>query len=971
MPLLPRDFHANAEQLADIRNPVFKIDNARPLEHMAGGANASTRMFESASTPFAYAAALNALLEAQANAADWKGSPFGEVPALLALQAAGQLVAERRDLTTALPGTLRHRLRDYLPENNQSLLYILKVPGTSVNLGYYMPGLERHFWAPAVDRSGWSRIGFGSTNMVEALCESAPVDDKVLRAFQHAPLWPFLSWSKVRRQLQEMKIWERIEAVLASAAIQLGFTDRFGLNGEGDPKPIAKADPGSWFPPVPPTTESSRRFTWNGKVVGGCGLGFLVNDGPLVDLNPTILNYSRAIPIPAGDSQQACALAAGEFLNFHHQLIKGDSYLLFAPVNPDDGQSRFLVPHGVTLSERNAMWTLLWREPGVPDTRIGPFEVGIEESDFLTVAHICIWPPEHIPDWTHYYLASQKTTEIKNGAPIDIAVWGLGSDALTAGVADDKLDRIEHYPNWISLKSKGKSCGVLGIASRQLAATGVVNVAIDFGTTSSCARYHQPDGDFDPSNPQTTVIDLARMSPRWLTTGGTYPTGSFNGTFDKGPHYSSLLMQRSSPSTGHDDLRILLDNHVPGLFVSREGEEALLTNTPGWSLRGSAKWTLGGARAFLSKFLPAVLASASAVGRIGSIVLTYPARMPPDLVQSFKQETDKIIELYLRGKTAAFVTESEAAAWRLNPNKVQTRKVLTIDLGGGTVDFALSLANANGNGFKVFVDSLRVGGNDVLRYLGSDLTEEKKIAVQARSKLENWFRPDASNVLTAKGGQPDFANWFGAFVEARKKDRALESLEALVRTRGNQSLAIAHEKNSRLLFADIAAYAEAFSRCADPHIPTTTYIIGNAWKLRTWVGWGMPTAWRAVEDKSEMLNGALALLESGETATLFGPLGLDTTYLVDGVTTHSFMADGAVKSAPKEAFGQDDVARVSATVDESTGWLGAGLGVRLNLIRDLLKSENQYFLDRRVDTPARLALESLHRGWGAEPARQL
>ena len=919
---------------------LARVKGESPLRSMGIEASSSTRVYESAAAPIAYGLSIQAL-----SPRDWTRRPLQEVKVLFALHAVGQLEVEEFPIAGAPAGSFRFHLSRHL-----DALFALKVPGSDLCLGYLLPG-DVPLWIPALDRSRWGQIAFQDSTLEKVLCDERPTVGAVDK---DAQIWPSLSWSKTKKWLNDGKQWETLSQNLSRWK---GYPQCLFLDGV--PQDTTRhagqdlKDPRTWFP-QPDAAAVARRsgfaFWHKNKIVAATGEGFFVNAKMKIVLDDALLEQSSFISLGSVTPGEIddCHLFDAQRVPHVLNDMKG---ILLAPVDIQRAWDTgceirpVSVAHVMKDDRRAAAWSLkltaheksaemVLTTPinrlGIIAALLGPFQ---------------LWPRRPMPkDWKMYRAVSQQIP--LDAAGTTHAAWKLGGDATHR--KDFTYWSLDTFPIGATLHlGNVPAAGSVFVKTGNVVvgaeATVAATVAIDFGTTSSCFAFIRP-GDGEPKVGEIGSDDCAQVFFDRPGVRAFWPLDPPGGNT-----VSSLLALRKDGVQQKDGGQQECDYHAVGLNGALAGLTKLGDE---WEIMRPAKWSDEGVKAFLGRFLPIALAHVRSVAKIRNLVFTYPDRFSEPQRTSVEEAVKEILTSTLdtEGFGAVGVqpmSESAALARMFNPARLTNLVTLAIDLGGGTTDYAVATGADDS-----YCDSLRVGGDDILAYVSSDVKGKDRVTERINAYFE---RPIAAE-LVHQLGLKDFRDWFHALV-GFSQDMGDRKLRAV-----NHPQAAPHEGIVREILNHLVSYGIQLTHATTGKKPDNVFLVGNGWKLGDWVGW-MPTVSTESKPKTDLVLGAIRTAYLRQESSQ-APAGVGCEYS-DGQTKLPYQGPNAVKRLVIENIAPGPGILCRLTPPGPDDWIPVTLGsASYALVSGILSDPTQYQRkDGRVETPASLSMERLYHGF--------
>jgi hypothetical protein len=367
------------------------------------------------------------------------------------------------------------------------------------------------------------------------------------------------------------------------------------------------------------------------------------------------------------------------------------------------------------------------------------------------------WPHVQVPGWRRFWINIESDREA--ATKLDVRVYRRSEHGFFEEIGQ-RVDRVVGTSRFLSVVGRprlvwlgvpgkteqGGSFGVLGPEDAAAAAT--ADVAIDFGTFRTAASVKvgfMPPGspvppDFKPLS-FTLVKNAARVEaarqnvliPTLLQPPATAPGG---GPCAKLVVPSILVAPKPSPGDPHTFLRPdawpFVDYGIPikgprdSLFLSE------FPHDPALNLKwGDTEQERAGRHAFLRGIM---LLAAAEAGKRGAdqlrVGFTYPlAYDDPALLRSSMQQAVEWLnrEVLTSGAAQLLPEVSESAAGMHEARVAGSGWILSLDLGGGTLD--LALFNGDQQGAQVLArDSVKLGGNLVTtRYASRMNTDEREL----------------------------------------------------------------------------------------------------------------------------------------------------------------------------------------------------------------------------------------------------
>jgi len=435
-------------------------------------------------------------------------------------------------------------------------------------------------------------------------------------------------------------------------------------------------------------------------------------------------------------------------------------------------------------------------------------------SPASAVDGIVVWPREQIDGWRLFTLGA-VVRQLDAASVVFKTGEGYRWDEYRSLPFSALLD--QGVPKYVSFKKGNDQRGAVRVASRSEVpgADLRAHIAIDFGTSNTSVVYEvAPEfttgllqNGVQSAGDQCVLSDNGSRFPSSLRDTLDLFSGWYE-TTEPRPLLGTLLLERRS------------DTHIRANVVPREPDLVRnLRSATNTTVHADLKWRAEESydSDALQRYMQCVLAPAfQAVRMRGArklrVAATYPLAFEVTRLSRFKKAMTEALRT-LGASTGTeivntvFVSESEAGmAGSPAPNANYT---LTLDMGGGTTDFALM-----GDSQVIAADSVRIGGRALLKALWpSDQRSKLLQAIGASGDLD-------SNVTTA--------TLLETLLHAGGVDRVLATLppDSTLLTRQRIAALLA----SLLLVAERILVAGLPKETATP-LTVNVALLGQGWHL--------------------------------------------------------------------------------------------------------------------------------------------
>lgn len=382
-------------------------------------------------------------------------------------------------------------------------------------------------------------------------------------------------------------------------------------------------------------------------------------------------------------------------------------------------------------------------------------------------ASIHVWPNFLADNWRIYYLYM-----IAHGR---LAERGLRLRPILADrrpapfeIRSREMARLRQPVPWIEVVDDGGARGIFDASAslpKLAPRSATVSVALDFGTSNTCAAIRSQDGyRVLPFHDLSTDIlsrhlGLGGVSGEWLPTYRPQEQGALRSL----PSELLFDLPKSATSPGVDLLppdeayEGILKFCIPGPTIDKaRWEEAIVSNFK-WELGIGSQLRSHRARVreeYLRMFLHLVLAELTSQHSVGAISLvpTYPLSFGGAKHRDYVTSLERLAGIVrddtgLSVNVVALVNESYAG--RAHGMGMAGGLGVVIDLGGGSTDIAVTDDQQ-----LVYVESLKYGGNNLLQILAKPTWRPTQWPGQASPRddvrqvwLQRLIRTEGASVL--------------------------------------------------------------------------------------------------------------------------------------------------------------------------------------------------------------------------------